>query len=408
MAKKILYSIVIFTLIVSGALAIIAYGRGYRLNPSEKSINLTGILSATSSPDAASIWIDGKLTSATNGSISLAPDWYTLRITKDGYQAWEKRIRIQGEVVTRVDALLIPHNPSLRALTVSGVLSPALSPSGTRVAYIVPQEEATGSSIRIPRTGVWIYELRSGPLGGLTDPKQVYTTQELIDWYNSQIIWSPDEKQLVLTTKSKKDKTENIISALQILLDNPNSTPILVTSTLETILADWETMKAQKQDQLLSAVPPLLSDFLKNHAQNIKFSPDNNKILYLATSSATLTALVTPPIIGSNPSPEVRSVEVGKYYIYDIKEDKNFFTLDQKSIKDSPPPLWYPDAKHIIMIENGSIAVMDYDGTNKRTVYSGPFAENIVYPWTSAGKLVILTNLNKPKAIPNLYEVDIR
>ncbi len=52
--------------------------------------------------------------------------------------------------------------------------------------------------------------------------------------------------------------------------------------------------------------------------------------------------------------------------------------------------------------------IIDYDGTNKRTVYSGPFAENLVYPWSSSGKIVILTNLNKPQALPNLYEVDIQ
>lgn len=404
--KKILYSVVIIGIIIALTTAIIAYGRGYRLNPFEKSINSTGILSANSSPDGASIFIDGKLISATNGSISLAPNWYNLRIAKEGYQAWEKKIRIQGEVVIRVDAFLISNNPSLRSLTVSGLISPSLSPSGTRVAYIVPVEEATTSAVTKPHIGIWTYEFKNSPLGGLIDPKQVFVPLGKIDWYNSYVIWSPDEKQIALITKATGTKSEKIVSAIEIFLDNPNTPPIPITSTLESVLADWDNLKTQKQDQLLSALPQVLSDFLKNSTSNIQFAPDNNKILYLATSSASLNSILAPSIIGTNSTPEARNVEKGKFYVYDIKEDKNFFVSDQKSFIGLPR--WYSDSKRIVMVENASIGVIDYDGTNKRTVYSGPFQENIVYPWTSSGKLVILTNLNKHKALPNLYEVDIR
>lgn len=406
--KKIIYSIAIIAFIAGLTGAIIAYGRGYRFNLTDKSIDSTGILSATSSPDGASIWIDGKLKYATNGSFSIQPGWYGLRIGKVGYQSWEKRIRVQGEVVTRVDALLIPNNPSLRALTVSGVLAPSLSPSSGRVAYIMPEDEATSSATLKSRIGVWVFDLRSGPLGGIADPKPVYQPLEKIDWYNSDILWSPDEKTIILTTKAAGDKSGKIISATQISLDNPNIPSLPVTSTLDSILADWDALKSQKQDQSLASLSLSLSDFLKNSANNIQFSPDNSKILYIATASATLAPIVTPPIIGTNPTEEVRTIESGKYYVYDIKEDKNFRLEDNKSLKDSPAPFWYTDSKRILIIENGTINIIDYDGTNKRTVYSGPFENNIVYPWTSPGKLVILTNLNKPKALPNLYEVDIR
>lgn len=403
--KKILYSIAIIALIITGAIAIIGYGRGYRFNFGEKVIDSTGILSATSSPDGASIWIDGKLKSATNGSFAIEPGWYNLKITKDGYQAWEKKIKIQGEVVSRIDALLIPNNPSLRALTVSGVLTPVLSPSGTRVAYIVPEEETARPLPANTRTGIWIYELRNGPLGGQLDPKQVYVPTQNFDWKNAQILWSPDEKQLILEIKNKEKK---VLWAQEIFLDNPNTPPLIVTATIDVILADWDNLKREKQNQSLSSLPQPLSDFLTTSTNNIEFSPDNNKIFYLATTSATLAPIITPPLIGTNATTETRIIAAGRYYVFDLKEDKNFYILDAKSIKDSPTPIWYPDSKRILMIENASINIIDYDGTNKKVVYSGPFAENVVYPWTTAGKLVILTNLNKPKALPNLYEVDIR
>lgn len=404
--KKVLYSLAIIILIAAGATAVIAYGRGYRLNPWEKSIDATGIFSASSSPEGASIWIDGKLKSATNSSFSIVPGWYNVRITKEGYQAWEKKVKIQGEVVTRIDALLIPDNPSLRALTVSGISSPSLSPSGTRVAYIVPQEDATSSSTLKPKTGVWVFELKNGLLGGLIDTKQVYTPIQKVDWNNSQFLWSPDEKQIVLQTK--EIKTGKVISAVEIFLDNSYTPPINVIFDLSNILKDWTDTANLKQEQSLTLLPERLSDFLKNSTTDIAFSPDNNKILYTATASASLIPIIKPPFLGGNTIAEARSVEPGKYYIYDIKEDKNFYIIDKKILKDVSKPVWYPDSNRIVMIENGSIEIIDYDGTNKRAVYSGPFTDNIVYPWTSSGKLVILTNLNKPKALPNLYEVDIR
>lgn len=407
--KKILYSIAIIIFIALLAGTLIAYGRGYRFNFGQKAISSTGILSATSSPDGASIWIDGKLTSATNGSISLPPAWYDLHITKEGYQNWTKRIRIQGEVVTRIDALLIPNNPSLRVLTTSGILSSSLSPTKTRLAYIIPQDDATVSSTLKSRIGVWVFDLRNGPLGGTSDPKQVLkSTEATVDWNNSLILWSPDEKQLILETKSSDTKSDKIVSALEIFLDNSNTPPIPVTSTLDSILADWNDTNSLKLNQSLAALPPLLTGFLTNSADEIQFSPDNNKVLYIATASATLAPVITPPIIGSNPTVEIRTVTPGKYYVYDVKEDKNFEIVSQAAVANGPIPFWYPDSKRIVMVENKSITITDYDGTNVRTIYSGPFVENIVYPWTSSGQLVILTNFNKPASLPDLYEIDIR
>ncbi len=407
MIKKIIYSLAIISLCITLTVTVIAYGKGYRFNSGQKSISTTGILSANSSPDAASIWIDNKLNSATNGSISLSPGWYDLRIAKEGYQAWEKRIRIQGEVVTKVDALLIPNNPSLRTLTGSGVSSPVLSPTGSKIAYIVPFE-ASGPSNLKSKIGIWIFDLKSGPLGRTNEPKQVFKPSEKLDWTNSELLWSPDEKQLVLAIKNRENKFEKVIYALQISLDNSSILPLLVTSNLESILADWDLAKNQIQDQIMAPLPTQLSDFLKNSANNIQFSADNNKIFYLATSSASLSPIITPALIGSNPTQETRNITTGKYYVYDIKEDKNFYITTQKKGKGLYSPLWYYDSKHLLMIENSSINIIDYDGTNQKIIYSGPFVDNIVYPWNSSGKIAILTNLNQPKALPNLYEIDLR
>ncbi|MCL4339210.1 PEGA domain-containing protein [Patescibacteria group bacterium] len=408
MIKRLLSSIgiILFILLIAGS--IIAYSRGYRFNLQDKELTPTGILSATSYPEGASIWLNDKLTSATNVSISLLPGWYNLRIGKEGYQSWEKQIRIQGEVVTRADALLIPTNPSLRALTITGVTDPTLSSTGGRVAYLVTTDEASYSASLKPKTGVWVMDLKSGPLGGQSEPKQIYTANGSEIWKDASIIWSPDEKQIILKFSKTEEKMETVYSAYQIYVDNPNILPTDVTSSWETLVTDWQETQKLKDNAAIDSLPPLVATFLHTAASDIRFSPDDTKILYEATSSATLAQVIVPPLIGTNTTQESRSIVPGKYYIYDTKEDKNFFIVDTKSINSPQAITWYTDSKHIILIEKGSIYIVDYDGSNIRTVYTGPFEGDIVFPWASSDKLVILTNFYKPQSIPNLYEIDLR
>src|SRR3990167_9721086 len=108
MFKRLFLFLFSLVLIASLTAAVILYGRGYRFDPKDKKISPTGILSVSSYPGKSSIYINGKLTSATSASLTLPQGWYEIKISKEGYQPWKKRIRIQGEVVSQIDALLLP------------------------------------------------------------------------------------------------------------------------------------------------------------------------------------------------------------------------------------------------------------------------------------------------------------
>ena len=56
----------------------------------------------------------------------------------------------------------------------------------------------------------------------------------------------------------------------------------------------------------------------------VSFAPDENKILYEATAAAT-TTIISPPLIGTNATEDKRTITPNTLYIYDIKEDKNYF-----------------------------------------------------------------------------------
>ncbi|MCX6794147.1 MAG: PEGA domain-containing protein, partial [Candidatus Gottesmanbacteria bacterium] len=362
--RSIFISIVTLCAIVSAAAVVIAYGRGYRLDFQKSSLKPTGLISATSDPVGAQVQVDGTLKTATNNSFGIDPGFYTVRITKESYIPWEKKIRVQGEVVSAISAFLFPTNPSLSPLTTLGIANPLLSADGTKVAYVIPTTAVA------KKTGLWYYELSEGPLGRNRDPIQLDSTNGF-DFTTSTITWSPDATQLLV---------ENTTASRLYTLGKPN-TPTDVTFTRKTLLSDWDAAKIDTEKQKLAAFKPTIVNMATSSAKIISFSPDETKILYEATASATIPQVINPPLIGTNSTTEDRAIKPGKLYVYDSKEDKNYFLLDKKELPATKtlataPLHWFPTSKHLLLTLQGKIDVMEYDRTNWITIYSGPFVDN--------------------------------
>lgn len=409
--------------ILVAATAVIAYGRGYRLDFNKTSIKPTGLIAAISDPPGAQVFVDGVLKTATNNTFSIDPGFYTVRISREGYISWEKKLRIQGEVVSNATAFLFPTNPSLSPLTTLGIANPSLSPDGTKVAYVIPDIHLDATTTK--RAGLWYYELSEGPLGRNRDPIQLDGVNGF-DFTTAQIIWSPDATQLLV---------ENATTSRLYTISRPN-TSTDVTLTRQALMSDWAIQISDTEHQKLAAFKQPIINMATSSAKIISFSPDETKILYEATASATIPQVIVPPLIGTNPTKEDRDIKPGNYYVYDSKEDKNYFLLSQKevpTISPSPTPKgavkttgtsipvvpvsspfaspihWFPTSRHLILTLQGKIDVMEYDRTNWITIYSGPFVDNFVAPWTNGTRIIILTNLNgDATSLPNLYTVNLR
>jgi len=416
---NIILPLITVILIFAMSLLIIAYGRGYRLDFRKKSVGTTGLIAVTSDPIGAQIFINGQKKEVTNTNLSINPGWYTVTIMKNGYQSWEKYMRVQGEIVTRVDAMLFSSNPSLYALTTSGVIGPTLSPDGAKLAYLVPELEATMASQITSRAGIWVLDLVDKPLGMNRDARQVLKASQL-NLTDAALAWSPDSKQLLITNPKNQ--------AYLIEADKSNDFPKPVTD-LSLLYSDWKDLiQAKEKEKLL----PLKEEFLSVATTSmdiIAFSPDESRILYEATAAATIPPVIIPALPGTNPTEEVRDIVKGNIYVYDVKEDRNYF-IDTKIIRQkddktknisdasyseagltvSPSLIqWLTTSRHLMIVEKDKVEVLDYDGTNKKTVYAGPFWNGFVAPWGNAGRIVILTNLNpSASAVDNLYAVNIR
>jgi len=412
--RSFLMPFVTVCIILGVAASIIAYGRGYRLR-TDGSVQPTGLIVLQSDPSGAQIIIDDKIKTATQATLTLPPGWYNVTIAKDGFQSWHKRMKVQGEVVAKAEALLLPINPSLTALTASGVVNPSLSPDGSKLAYIIPNQTTATTSAALASTkpGVWVLDIVDKPLGLNRDARQV-AKSGTVNFSKATLTWSPDSKEILATTAPL---TNYLLAA-----DQTNENPEVV-SNIKLLQTNWQKIKNQRMKEQLVTVPELFTDMASASAKLLSLSPDETKILYEATAAAVLPQIITPALIGPNPTEETRTLASGTVYVYDIKEDRNYQVAKSNLLAPAPvsktaPILpfdissvlhWLPTSRHLVVVMKDKVEIMDYDGANRRTAYAGPFWDAFAVPWASGGKLVILTNLNSAaSAVNNLYLINLR
>lgn len=404
MKKIILYSLT-FLLLIVGTAVVIMYGRGYNFSFGDGNIDIsgTGLLAATSSPDGAGIYINDHLTSATNTTINLAPGEYSIKIAKSGYSSWQKKIKIEKEVVSSVFALLMPTAPKLNNITDIGVDNPVLDPTRTKIAYTV-------SSSENPRkNGIYILDMGLRPILTLQSSSSQIASNIIDNFSQAQLSWSPDAKEIIATISAGLN-TANTYLLRTSFNENPQDT----TATLDAVENLWKEQKAKQDKSQLLGLKTKLQNLIRENFQILSWSEDETKILYKANESASLPSIINPPLIGTNSTPQAREINKGTIYVYDVREDKNYKILDSMPETKSQdfinkfPLNWFTDSKHLIYVADKKIQIMDYDGLNKTTIYAGPFIDKYVFSWPDASKILMLTDLGNPTTSPNLYTIGLK
>ena len=126
----------VFSLVIFGTLAVSYLARWYQISFRQgPTLTSTGLLSVTSKPKSASVYINDRLTTATDDTLNLPPGDYHIKITKDGYLPWDKDIQIKKEVVFQTDAQLFRSAPDLKPITYAGAINPTISNDGSKVIF---------------------------------------------------------------------------------------------------------------------------------------------------------------------------------------------------------------------------------------------------------------------------------
>ena len=379
---KIRVLVFLITLIIVGGVGYVTtlYARGYRFDTKSLRFQASGILVVKSDPDGAQVFVNGELANATNTTIALAPATYDVEIKKEGYQPWQKRLVIEKEVVTEANASLFKSAASLSPVTLEGAINPVASDNNSKIAF--SQNE-----------GLWVLETVNLPLGFVRDPKRI-ADGNFIDG----AVWefSPDGSEILLTSL-------NGVFLLPSGEFTPQNQRVNVFSKKREILLSWDEEGQIKLSAKLRNLPEELQDILNRKASSVVFSPDENKILYTASGSATLGENLIKQLPGASTQKQERTIRERQTYVYDIKEDRNFL-IDELEVALR----WFPTSQHLIVAKEGQISIIDYDGTNRQVIYSGSYVDPHAYPFINTSKLLILTNLGASDSAPNLYSLTIK
>lgn len=407
MRKQLVYPIIIVSILLLTTLLIVLYAKGYRFSfqQGKPDLSKTGLLATESIPNGAEVYINDHLTTATNSPISLSPGEYTVKIQKAGYFPWEKKLKIEAEVVTKAEALLFPMTPKLESITTLGASNPAIDPAGTKIAYVVTSQPAR-------KNGIYTFDMTANPVLSLQGASK-QLGDDTLDFLSSSILsWSPAGDEVIASVSSK---IRPITTVYSIKLTGSNQQPRDITAVLENTRLVWENEKIEKEQSLRSGIKAKVRKLIDDNFSILSWSPDENKILYVASMSAELPVMIQPRLPGINTLREVRNISKGQVYVYNIKEDMNTKVLDsipEGCLPPSPdchmPLTWFPDSEHLIHVHDKKIDIMEIDSSNRTTIFAGPFVDNYVYPWPNGSKIVILTNLGNPDIAPNLYTLSLR
>lgn len=368
MSKRFLITIITLVAIMILAGAAIFLAKGYTFSPKEKRIVGTGILAITSEPDAASVFLDGHLTTATNANISsLSPKTYQVKVVKEGFIAWERAVEVKEGLVTDLKVTLFPSLPTIYPLTYSGVKNPTLSPDGSKLAFIVPSAAAGGGVNK--KAGVWVWTMaKNQPIAFArsAEPHQIATSPAIggvADFSAASLSWSADSKQVLATVGQNNFLLDS---------DSLNTDPRDITAILSATIKGWEDDTKDKNAARILAIKDASLRKIASDSAAIKWSPDETKFM-------------------------------ANQKIYDLEEGKSY------DLPDAKAHLWLPDSNHVILVEDSTISVMDFDGTNKAIIYAGKFEDNFVFPWPDSSRLVFISSFPTPTASePNLYGINLR
>lgn len=378
--KKILFYLFFF----AASIFLIAYARGYRLDLKSRSLTSKGIISFTSNPKTAKIYLNNKFNGVTDTNLTLNPGVYDIEIKKEGYNNWKKKIVLKGELVVNIDATLFPINPSLSPITNLGIIK------------AIPLDNSDKILI-FSNEGIYIIDTLRRPINLFPSlkilVKKDYFPDDL-DFEKALVYISPDLKQALI---------DNYLISLE--EENTDILNFKITDeSKENLLTAWQEKQIKDINKILETYPKEFQKIASESFKIINFSPNETKVLYQTLANIDLPYFIKPKLIGTNQTEESRQLKKDLIYVYDKKEDKNYLigNFDKDQIQ------WYFDSKHLIINDKKKIFIIDYDNTNSQTVYSGPY-EKIFFHGLSNGNLLILANLN-PEAnqYPDLYVVGIK
>ncbi len=80
-----------------------------------------------------------------------------MEIKKEGYTSWSKTVKLKGELVLTLEAILFPLNPSLSPLTNLGIINAVPLDATEKILLFVHNND-------LEKDGIYLYEANKKPI----------------------------------------------------------------------------------------------------------------------------------------------------------------------------------------------------------------------------------------------------
>jgi len=271
--------IMAFSLFFVIAPILVLYAIGYRYDFENKSFRQIGMIILKSKPDNANISVNNKYKSETPFRIkNLLPNEYAIKVSKDGFNSWEKNLSVESKKVTWAsNIVLFYEKPEINKLSDIALNKFSISPNYKKII---------ASSDHNNDFGIWLIDIES------KQSEKIYPISEDVHQISpvtnntkySNFKWSPDSKKIILSIKD--DELEN-----SLILDvNQDTEPIYINSSydLKTRDIQWknneevylldESGNIHQIELNLKYAPKRILE----NITNFKFSKGNDEIIYIS------------------------------------------------------------------------------------------------------------------------------
>lgn len=399
MSKRFLLTLgILFATLAAAGIAVFL-AKGYTFSPSTGKISGTGIISITSLPEGASVYLDGHLNTATNATINgLAPKEYDVKVIKEGFIPWEKKVKVEEGLVSDVKITLFPAIPTLYPLTFNGVVNPQMSPDGAKLAFGVPIATVSGSLKQ--KGGIWVWNLVSQPISFARSsaPIQLVASTSSLDFSKAKIRFSPDSQELLVTLQENGLEGPSFERNYILPADSTTTSLNDITPSLAATLRSWDEDQKSKDQARAATIKDLNYKNIATDSAKIKWSPDETKIII----AGSLPSLLSNEAKAAKEASHAKVVDLA-----DVKSGSRTKAIEYQ-LPAAQAYYWLPDSKHIILVKDSEIAIAESDGSNAAVIYAGNFDGN-VFPWPDASRIGIITSFPTPTANqPNLYGINLK
>lgn len=412
--RKLLFFLFVALFLVSAPLLVL-FTAGYRYNVLSGRVVRTGVLSVTTVPRGAEIFLNERTTKKTTPYVvkQLVPGTYSVLLLRDGYHAWFGEVDVQSGATTLLQHVLLLQNepPLLVAEPLGANLSP--SPDGTEVAYAI----AEGGWIEI-----WLYSVRTDTqvmlnrfVGNAPDAMRMEWSADggylLVENQTDGILavfgrdgastpidaadtqgldtafWHPDTDELLYLATATELRQVDVREQTVTVLDDPHAASVILDASVLTLIDNGTNVELRQSigedDTLIALLPRASYEIALRDGGYLVLTSDRGR-LYLLNIRETTPLLLEADATLFDWLPEKNQLAYSDGYelnVYDpLTHTTEFLTRQGEHILSLS---WHESGQVILVASQTKLTAVERYQIAKRRTTTELLQGNIEAFWTT-------------------------